>query len=427
MRTNGTVASILLLLFAMLLVPASSLAEKDTPQPGRLPNSFSGYSIVASAIGLAHDRSRASAFVEVQQNTFNAINKLRTILTTPELIKAFAEKLQKAGRGPKGTNTPPPLPIPFIDLDLILIQPLIDVINNYFNRDLARLLEPGLSLTFDNDVAPLLKKAADTYQPQLFGIEWNYRQISARALNPQDTSHTIVFNTPRFIYSDARGTPDFIVQALSGGIGISTRIDLAPFRFKTLNDKPQSGNATDATEDVDKAAAFVRWLLLPKMALLGGYRNVPSAGYVWDSGLSFSYLRPLGHRPSGGVLFQVALQPYWFNLQTGNPASPFESRSFVSASAGIAWQDDTPLVELIQPPNSNNSAIKEVHIRRWHWRIGFDYGYVPRYPLGDGFGSTWSVAVRHRDRGSGEYTLTYGKTAFNEDFFGVSIGTYLRL
>lgn len=399
MRLTGRTVHARLLFSIVLLCPVSLLAQ-NSPQPGRLPNALTNNAIVASPLSLAHDRSRAATAFENSK----AIEQLRKILNNSTAIKIFISELLQSDRSEKKQ----------------LIAALVPYLqqNQQVRAKLESLVVAPRTLNFDTDIAPLLQRATDEVK-RVLGVEWNYRHIYAKPLNSQDTSRIIAFHTPRLIYSDARYGVDWVLQALPGGIGISTRMETSPFRFRPRGVPPAPNQAT---EDGNR---FADWALAPRFGVFAGYRNIPDAAHTWDAGVSFSYLRPLGRRPAAGLLFQWSVQPICFHLRTGDPSRPIESKTFVAATVGIGWQDDTPLA-ITREKILDGIQVQEIRIRRWRWRVGFEYGRVPRYPLAEGFGDTWAFAVRHRDRGSGEYTLVYGRTAFNEEFFGVSIGTFLR-
>lgn len=311
--------------------------------------------------------------------------------------------------------------------DLRGIAPLLP---DLLQKEKANLqfLRANLDLQFLRDVVPILLRAANRSTPtEAFGLEWNYRHIWAKPLTPQGTSSVVSLNIPRLIYSNVRTGTDFLFQALPGGIGLGLSIEPFVYRFSDFNAPLES----DTFETMfEKAKNFANSTLRPRFSLLAGYRNVPEVGRTWDTGISLSYLRPLGERPASGIQFQVAVQPIWFTLRTGNLAAPYASSSFVAVGGSIAWQDQTPFAEPKEPKMTVLHGVpierKDVRIRRWRLRVALEYGRVPLYPFRDGFGDTWAVSVRSRDRGSGEYALVYGRTATNDEFFGLSVGTFFR-
>jgi hypothetical protein len=149
-------------------------------------------------------------------------------------------------------------------------------------------------------------------------------------------------------------------------------------------------------------------------AVLAGYNQFGGTTLqVYDLGLAFSWLRPLGCGGRGsGLLFQANLLYTWSDLRL--PDAPFRSRSFGPRfSLGIAIQENIPSVYSLRGGKN---------LRRWHWQYGFEYSFANRIISSD----SYTVYGRWRDRGSGEYTLFAGRAPDANLMVGVSVSSFLK-
>jgi hypothetical protein len=430
-------ATLQVMLFVLLLFPAcpthAQTRAADPPPNGQGTQTASGQGNIPFAFTSAVDKSPYAMRLEIPSRVLSELGSFTNGL-------GFSTNLNKVQLKSGVTTllnllTSPPSSNPIVPylkylngteisaLQVVAAKQPDDINNN----DYAAVLNAISNILFRFQINT---KYHDLSKLNTLALDGHFRHFTERVSNRE-----VNIFTTSLLYSSLKSNFDAGIQFIDGdvhGIGASLRYAPPKFRHPDLLTLTRSNSTAGNSQLLkDYSRSQLGW----RYAFFLNYSHIYGGGALWQPGVSVSYLLPQRGginsnnygESSSGWLFQASVQQSVVDLAGSR------NGVYVPFRVGVAWQDEMPFPYETTEKDALNRDIKVGKIRRWHKRFGIDYGRDMRFsrlPSGapdfNGFGNSWALTARFRDHGSGEYTLIGGKTANGDDFWGITVGSFIK-